>query len=97
MIQIKSNKQLNKIPISDFVLLVKKPHSKDKLHKANCYSLNIFREMAVEDQGKEIIEKYPNLGGRFPRNAEYYHIKSDETDILEKYKDKRCSKCFGND
>lgn len=97
MIEIESKAQLNKIPDNDFVLLIKKPRSKNKLHKATCYSLSIFRDMMMKDQGKEIIATHPNLGHPFPRNAKYYHIKSDEIDILEKYKDNECSKCFDND
>ena len=41
MIEITTIKQYRDIPDNDFILLLRKPHSKDKLHNPNMTSLDM--------------------------------------------------------
>ena len=64
MIEITTIKQYRDVPDNDFILLLRKPHSKDKLHKPTCTSFKIH-DILLKNEGVEID---PDFARREYRN-----------------------------
>ena len=77
---------------NDFVLLLRNPHSKDKLHKPTCKSFKI-RDILLKNEGVEIDPDFVK-NTKFKRKATYYHVQSNEKEILIKHDDKKCVMCL---
>ena len=78
MIEIETTKQYRDIPDNDFILLLRKPHSKDKLHKSTCDSFKI-RDILLKNAGTT-IDPDSVKDTKFERTAIYYHIPSNDKD-----------------
>ena len=94
MLEIKTTKQYRDIPDNDFILLLRRPHSKDKLHKPTCDSFKIHDKL-LKNEGIE-IDPDSIKNTKFERNATYYHIPSNDKETLIKYSDKKCGLCLKN-
>ena len=92
MMEITTIKQYRNVPNDDFILLLRKPHSKDKLHKPTCDSLKIS-DILLKSEGLKIDPDFAE-NAKFNRNADYYHVKSNEKQILIEYNEKKCKICL---
>ena len=86
MIEITTIKQYRDIPDNDFILLLRKPHSKDKLHNPTCTSFKIH-DVLLKSEGLKIDPDFVK-NAEFKRNAVYYHVQSNEKQVLIKYNEK---------
>ena len=92
MIAITTITQYRDIPDNDFILLLRKPHSKDKLHKSTCTSFKIH-DILLKSEGLKIDPDFVK-NTEFKRNAVYYHVQSNEKQVLIKYNEKKCIMCL---
>ena len=92
MIKITTIKQYRDMPDNDFILLLRKPHSKDKLHKSTCTSFKIH-DILLKSEGLEIDPDFAK-NTEFKRNAVYCHVQSNEKQVLIEYNDKKCVLCL---
>ena len=94
MIEIETTKQYHDIPDNDFILISRKPHSKDKLHMSTCDSFKI-RDILLKNAGTT-IDPDSVKDTKFKRTSIYYHIPSNDKETLIKYSDKKCGLCLKN-
>ena len=92
MMEITTIKQYRDISDNDFILLLRKPHSKDKLHKSTCTSFKIH-DILLKSEGLKIDPDFAK-NTEFKRNAVYCHVQSNEKQVLIEYNDKKCIMCL---
>ena len=86
------NNKYIKIPDNDFILILRKPHSRDMLHRSTCISFDTF-DIMLKNAGTEIKSNFKK-DSKFVKHYPHYHIKSTDKVILQEYDNRKCSKCL---
>ena len=78
MEEVKTVDGLDSMPDDDFILVIKRPGSKNRLHRATCYHMKSYG----------IRISIPHT------NSTYFHVGRNEEQPLLSHRVKKCKQCF---
>ena len=90
-IKITNIRQLYDVPNKDLIFIIKKSHSKNRVHKPICPTLKIPQNWKKNSDAD--IPK-PIINGNFPRSNDYFHITYDNLKNMDNRESKKCMICF---
>ena len=90
-IEIDNIRQLYDVPNKDLIFIIRKPHSKNRVHKPICPTLKIPQDWKKNSNAD--IPK-PIINGKFPRSGDYFHITYDDLKNIDNRSSKKCRICF---